>query len=119
MSEIVTRIAAPKLTDPKLAMPEGLSPKGKLAWKIIVSLLEKADLAYTGGCRAFYSPAEWKYRGEDYGTESLLVIVYDGGDVGEAARMDGAIYEQVRFVLEARGMYIEECTHWYAAVYPT
>lgn len=104
-----------------LARPDDLSPKGQRAHQVIMRLLEEYDLTYTGGCKAFYSPLEWKDRGESYGHTSELVVVYDGGDVQHFFTLDGSssytLYERMREALEAEGMYWEECTRWYCAIY--
>ena len=76
--------------------------------------------ANSGGGVTFYTPAEWKARGEQYGLNSVLVIAHDGGDM--AAYCD---YAQARFGsverfarhLESHGYFIESCTCWYSAVY--
>lgn len=102
-------------------MPEGLSDVGQSAWKAIVTLLMTDDPRMsTGGCKAFYSPEEWRARGESYGKESELVIVYDGGDHRPYFTLDAECYdlvERMNGMLEPLGMYLEECTGWYGAVY--
>lgn len=119
-----------------LDMPEGLDNAGRRAYEIITAYLKEHDLTYTGGCKAFYSPAEWKGREEDYGTESHLVVVYDGGDMRPVFSMDAAydldcaiyqetgqsrtpysLYEGMQDKLREAGLYFEECTRWYSAVY--
>lgn len=106
-----------------LDMPEGLSAKGRLAYDAIVGLLRQKRMTYTGGCRAFRSPKEWEARGERYGCKSELVVVYDGGDLGQFFSLDQAepgygLYEEMRKALALAGVYAEECTGWYAAIYP-
>ena len=105
-----------------LAMPEGLSDIGKAAYKKIVRVLELSniiDIDY----KIFYSPQEWKDRGELYGLESHLIIVHDGGNICrffnlDYAMMDGYIkYEFMRTELEDSEIYTEQCTNWYSAVY--
>ena len=102
-----------------LAMPAGLDAKGRLAHRIIAKFLRDEGLTYTGGCRAFYSPAEWSGRGEQYGTTSHLIVVYDGGDLRECMSLDGSykVYERLDQRLRAAGLYSEECTCWYTAIY--
>ncbi len=119
-----------------LAMPEGLSDAGRRAHEIIVAYLQAHELTNTGGCKAFYSPAEWAEREESYGLTSHLVVVYDGGDMRPAFSMDAAydldcavyretgkqrqpyaLYEGMQEKLREAGLYFEECTRWYAAVY--
>ena len=121
-----------------LDMPAGLDDAGRRAYEIITAYLKQHDLADTGGCKAFYSPAEWKVREEQYGTESHLVVVYDGGDMRPVFSMDAAydldcaifqetrqprtpyaLYEGMQEKLREAGLYFEECTRWYSAVYST
>ena len=76
---------------------------------------------WTGGCRTFSSPEEWKARGEEYGTDSALIVVYDGGDVRSwfDDRNGGVKREQrMQAELEKRGFYSQICTGWYSAIYP-
>ena len=105
--------------------PEGLDQYGDQAYDIILQHLQEHGLTYTGGCRTFYSPEEWKTRGEQYGQDSVLVVVYDGGSVRATMNMDTAseheqpyaLYEELQSKLGCAGMYFEECTGWYAAIY--
>lgn len=115
-----------------MQMPEGLSPLGKKAYEAIMSHLRKNDATDTGGCKAFYSPQEWEDRGERYGTGSVLVVVYDGGDHRRFFNLDSAfVYNPVKghdvacydwhegmgAALGEVGLYFEECTGWFCAVY--
>jgi hypothetical protein len=114
-----------------LAKPKGLSEAGSKAYETIVALLRKQEATRTGGCKAFYSPAEWAARGEKYGEGAELVVVYDGGDLMRFFSLDAcynelydapverryATYEGMQTALEAIGLYFEECTSWYCAVY--
>lgn len=105
----------------EFAIPKGLSAKGRKAAQAILKVLKKYDAADSGGCTVFYTPARWKERGEDYGTESLLVVVYDGGDHRQFFNMDCERYklhEEMRQALHEVGCYPEECTGWYCAIYP-
>jgi hypothetical protein len=105
-----------------LACPPGLDADGKKAHKAIMSVMRRYD-PDPGGCQTFYTPAQWKERGEDYGTESKLIVVYDGGDVGaffNYDRDDGYRFTtEMQAALKKAGFYYEECTHWYCAIYPT
>jgi hypothetical protein len=102
-----------------LDRPCNLSELGKKAWKIIYEYLSQHGLTYTGGCRAFYSPGEWVERGEAYGKNSLLIVVYDGGDVREPfdSNGDDKHQEAMRSRLKEIGVYSEPCTCWYSAIY--
>lgn len=125
----------------ELAKPEGLTAEGERAYSAIMGRLKAKYQGVlkefsTGGCRSFYSPAEWKARGEEYGLGSVLVVVYDGGDLRRHFNMDAAYemscmleeagitvkepyasLEKMQEALNAEGFYFEECTGWYGAVY--
>lgn len=102
------------------AMPEGLSAKGKKAYKVIMGYLEEKGLDHAGGCKVFFNPAEWKARGELYGHESELVVVYDGGDHstcfsdyhGRWADMEGMVD-----ALASADLYLQPATCWYGSIY--
>jgi hypothetical protein len=122
-----------------LDMPEDLDEEGRHAFDIILSYLRVHGRTYTGGCKAFYSPSEWRTRDEQYGTEAHLIVVYDGGALGPVFSMDAAhdldaditqqtgrpspapyaLYEGMQNKLREAGLYFEECTNWYCAVYST
>lgn len=116
------RRAARSATDPRddHEMPAGLSPRGEHAWKVIVDWLRAHDLTYTGGCKMFYSPAEWRDRGEQYCREADLIVVYDGGDMAQVmdAADGGRAYESLHDALAQIGVYTEAGTNWYSGVYP-
>jgi hypothetical protein len=105
--------------NPDLVKPEGLSPGGHAAYDAVVRVLRARRATSTGGCTAFHTPAAWAARGEQYGGNSLLVVVYDGGDVARFFRMgdDDRAYEAMRAALAAVGCFAEECTGWYSAIY--
>lgn len=105
--------------NPDLRIPTPLSRQGRRAAQVILGALEQWYLTYTGGCRAFYTPEEWLLRGERYGTGSLLVVVHDGGDIASIMD-DGKLFESLQHLLGHRaGVYLEPCTCWYSAVYPS
>jgi hypothetical protein len=134
--------------DKNLSKPEGLSPAGERAYETIISHLKKQfgdsfDEFSTGGCKAFYSPEEWRERGEMYGKKSELIVVYDGGELRPFFNMDSAYESSLMYAdflnenglslpgdynmwstceimqaaLREAGVYAEECTGWYAAIY--
>ena len=106
-----------------IEIPEGLSPGGQAAAEAIVALLTKRGATDTGGCRAFYTPQEWRDRGEKYGLNSILIVVYDGGDVGAFFTMDKdypqykRTNEMTKALDEAGPYHSEECHCWYSAIY--
>lgn len=107
--------------DRTLAKPEGLSKLGEAAYAAILEFLHQHDLDHTGGCKAFYSPDAWKERGEEYGTKSVLIVVYDGGSHRCCFTLSEQQYdlvEKMQKTLQKVGCYFEECTGWYGAVYP-
>jgi hypothetical protein len=73
-----------------------------------------------GGCPAFYTPEQWKERGETYGTESKLIVCHDGGDLAKFCNFDYCQYaamDRMSAALGKIGYYVENCTSWYSAVY--
>src|SRR5579884_775745 len=106
--------------DRDLAIPPELSPRGKEAVRLILDFLLAERLTGTGGCRAFYSPQQWKERGEEYGHDALLILVYDGGDISMCMDPAEGQHELVdRFMenLEQNGFVIEPLSHWCSAIY--
>ena len=104
-----------------LERPEDLCTKGNKAYDIIVEFLEETKLTDTGGCKTFYSPKEWRERGELYCRESYLIVVYDGGDASYIFNADheyGWCYEnELIDRLNKAGLYYECGTHWYCGIY--
>ena len=105
--------------DATLTIPKGLTRAGRKAAQAILAVLVADGSTETGGCRTFYSPREWKKRGELYGKDSLLIVVYDGGAVRDyfhsydyKARM-----ERMDAALAAAGFRHERCTGVYTSVY--
>ena len=108
------------MQNPHLKIPTGLCSQGKAAAQAILDLLTARRTTYTGGCRAFYGPYQWKALG-DYGTDSLLVLVHDGGDLASycnPAYGDREAMTALTDTLAALGLYVEQCASWYSAVYP-
>jgi len=120
---------ATKIENRDLIMPDGLDEKGRKAYAIIVEYLKANKLTCTE-LRAFYAPAEWIKRGHEYGQGACLIIMYDGAtslkrvfsmDACYAAARPGvdcyALYEGMQAKLNEAGMFFEECTNWFCAVY--
>lgn len=96
-----------------------LSTKGVRAAATIAAFLETHKLDDTGGCTTFYTPEEWKARGEKYGESSHLIVVYDGGDLHSIIdeEFGGELLAKLTQALDDIGVYMEACTNWYSAVY--
>lgn len=103
------------------ARPEQLSKRGRQAYAVVMRVLKRFGATDTGGCKAFYSPKEWKARGESYGLESELIVVYDGGDHRGAfepeAEHEDSMHNAMDAALKEVGLYFEPCTGWYSAIY--
>ncbi len=111
-------------TNHDLAMPEGLSDLGRRAWRTIIDEALEAGTLYTGGCNAFYSPQAWRERGEEYGCDAELIVVYDGAELKYLFSLDACMatnsYSPVEIMqekLSEAGLYAQECTGWYSAIY--
>lgn len=108
--------------DSKWPIPDGLSPLGRRAAETILAFLSEHDATNHGGGGRFYTPAEWRDRGEAYGTDSLLIITHDGGAHAGAFNLD---YEQYSFHEELRsrlgdiGVFAEQATSWYSTIHQT
>ena len=119
-----------------LDMPDGLAEPGRRAYEVIVAYLKERGFSDNGTCQAFYAPAEWAAREEAYGAKSHLVVVYDGGAIRPVFSMDAAydldcavyqetgkkrkpysLYEGMQDKLREAGLYFEECTGYYSAIY--
>lgn len=112
--------------DKNLKKPEGLCPKGEAAYEAILSVLKEEGLLdekdLSGGCKVFYSPSEWEEREETYGEGSVLIVTYDGGGHAPYFAMDHDYpkyrrTEKMREALDKIGLFTEECTGWYSAIY--
>lgn len=106
--------------NPDLAIPTGLTRKGRAVATAILAKMIELDRAYTGGCKLFESPKVWAERGEEWGRNSLLIVIHDGGDAAPFFNHDYMAYdsmEMMRKHLEPLGVYAEQCTSWYTAIY--
>ncbi|WP_081343414.1 hypothetical protein [Mycobacteroides chelonae] len=102
-------------------IPEGLSTQGRQAAETIRDFLVVKNLAFHGGGGRFYTPAEWAARGESWGKDSLLVVTHDGGDHAPCFNPDYESPELItalRDALRNAGVWSEQCTSWYTAIYP-
>lgn len=105
-----------------LYMPAGLPEAGVKAYDVVMAVLMANEATTTGGCKAFYSPQEWEEREEEFGQGCELIVVYDGGDLARFFSLDHgypkyAMHSKMRVALESAGLFAEECTGWYSAIY--
>ena len=108
------------MSDTDLDAPFGLTQDGEQAREVVMKFLTARGLTNAGGCRTFYSPKAWKERGEEYGLNSELVVVHDGGDVAAVCNLDYenyGLHDALQADLNAAGFYMEGCTCWYSAIY--
>lgn len=110
-------------------IPTGLTRDARKLAYAIRNYLSSEGVEDTSSGRAFYSPGEWRDRGEQYGTRSALVVVYDGNGVAPYFSLDATAppwskpeayhrYEAMMSLCREHGFYFEEATGWYACIYP-
>ena len=83
-------------------------------------VLEVVEPSHNPSTQSFYTPEAWRARGEEYGCDSLLVVRHEGGDLAPYFSYDYEAYqqiEQMRQRLAEIGLYAEQCTGWYSAIY--
>lgn len=98
--------------------PSDLSDLGEKAFETLVKFFTKHEMNLGGN--KLYSPQEWKDRGEDYGTSGVLIVCHDGGDHAGAFNSDYEqynLYEEMIRELGKVGLWVEQCTSWYSAIY--
>lgn len=98
--------------DTKQTYPARVKP----LMKELQAYLEKNELV---GDAFFCSPKVWRERGEEYGTTSDLLLVYDGSYLYDILNMyDGDIfYESIWNICQKHDYFFELCTSWYCAFY--
>ena len=95
-----------------------LSPSQRLLAEVIWSYAcDDAGNVDTGGTQPFYSPQEWRQREEEWGTESLLIVVYDGVPTLRRAICFGTQPQALYNELQGLGAWSEEATGWYSCVH--
>jgi hypothetical protein len=101
--------------------PDGLDLRGVAAFDALLGFIRSHDIESGGGCRAFYSPDEWRARGEQYGLNSVLIVCHDGGGLAPVFNLDYECYklhDEMQRVMRLHGFFAQDCTGWYSAVYP-
>ena len=78
----------------------------------VCRMIEKDNSArpYGGGCKAFYSPDEWKEIGNNVPDECILVLCYDGGDLSHYCNYNYANINKIEkftSLLQEHGLWTE------------
>jgi hypothetical protein len=108
-------------------IPEGLCPLGRRAAEVIAA--KAAQYEADGGSNTLYTPDQWRAQGEDLDSSAVLVVTYDGGDVGiildyEHCCPGGgpakayAPISDTAAALKSIGALAQPVNHWYTEVYP-
>jgi hypothetical protein len=98
--------------------PAGLSKEGRAARSAILKLA--GYNSHHSGAKAFWTPKEWAQRSESYGCRSELIIVHECSELGRFLSYDERDYaaiNRLNAALEKLGLFAEQCTSWYSAVY--
>lgn len=100
--------------------PLGLSPLGIGAVVIIRRVLAEHDALFTGGCTPFYSPRQWKERGEWHAiggepTGVVLVVCHDGGDMSHYGGVP-KLWAALDAALSAGGYRVNYGEHWWTYI---
>lgn len=107
----------------ELALPEDIPQSVKEA------LREVRDLAgatwergaSTGGCKAFYSPQEFRAKGHEVHEKVLCVVIHDGGDLAPLFNLDYEdykAYDKMDQIFRARGIYAEAINSCKTHIHP-
>ncbi len=70
--------------------------------------------------QVFWEPAAWKERGEEYGHDSDLIVVHDGGTYAPYFNYeygDHPRYSHMHKVLNKLNCWAEPATSWYTVIY--
>lgn len=103
--------------------PPGLNEQQLAAYTAVMQYLTDRDLLWSGGQHVFKSPAQWSERNEEFGLDSLLIVLHDGGQHRPAFYVYEGIFERPLRAgmdghLRSQGFRIVNCTCWYSAIYP-
>lgn len=104
------------------AIPTGLTRKTRKLAHAIAKLAKQRN--WYAGQKVFWSPQEWRNKGECYGRDSGLIILHEGGDHAPFFSLDHSYdsgsyeqyEEQIKF-LEAHGFWSEGLYTWSSAIY--
>ena len=104
------------------AVPTGLSRKAR---KLALALAKLAkERNWNAGQKVFWSPKQWRDKGEPYGENSSLIILHEGGDHAPFFSMDYSYeagsydqYEEQLKFLSGYGFWSEGIYRWSTAIY--
>ena len=107
-----------------LKIPAGVRGPAREFAKKLLNYAAALEFNYTGGCKLFYSGAEWRERGEAWGNNAVMVICHDGGDFWEILNYDSNFNARkytgvnaVSKIADECGVWTEALTGWATAVY--
>lgn len=97
-----------------------LDGAAKSAAEVVLAVMRRHGEPSSGGCKCFYSPQEWADRGEEYGQGAVLIVCHDGGTQASFFNWDYQCYDKIDEIcvaLAPLGLFAEQCTCWYSAIY--
>lgn len=107
--------------DGDLTLPQ-VEPARTVALHVLEAALKTLTKApYTGGCRTFYTPEEWKEKENYELNNELLFICHDGGEFADLCSYDRGQYgmmEEFSNYLNEHGYWMEQGSTWWTVVYP-
>lgn len=104
------------------AVPTGLSRKARKLAVAIAKLAKQRD--WNAGQKVFWSPKEWKEKGEHHGLNAELVILHEGGNHAPFFSLDHSYdtgsydqYEEQLKFLSQYGFFCEGLYTWSSGIY--
>jgi hypothetical protein len=122
MNEIRSSLSSKWLlqVDWDFAIPYNLCSQGRSAAQAILGMLTEDNECWSGGCRAFFSPQEWRNKGHELIDRTVLVVLHDGGIMSEYFDpvYGGQRYERQLQYLRENSFFAEHISHFYAEILP-
>lgn len=102
-----------------------LSQEAQQACNVIIGrMLSTLTQISGGGCKAFHDPKSWNDRltenPDGYIGDPVLIVCHDGGDQARFFNYDYCDYDAVNSMMDSLneiGLYSEQITSWYSAIY--
>lgn len=103
------------------AVPTGLSRNARKLALAIVKLAKERN--WYAGQKVFWSPKEWKEKGERYGEGAAFIVIHEGGDHAPYFSMDHAYetgsykqYEEQLKLLSEHDFWSEGIYRWSTSI---